>query len=257
MASNPVFPVSQLGLSHLATGLPKTLRLRSESPPEFQLRREAARRRLLAESALRFRLRHALLGLASAILRLEVALQNESAWVSPLSVHFWRPKAVFLWRLVAKLVKNPDPVTSGDMSGLYIGPEQYLALEGHLREGAFESGARAVPAGGTTHSAPGRLRASCPPALRPVRGVLPLGWDRRGRVTPAGTKSQETWPGAELRGQSLGERRGGAPRGERVPKDARPRPKRIWVATSDAWRGPTGQLRLPALRLPLFFGGKD
>jgi hypothetical protein len=35
---------------------------------------------------------------------------------------------------------------------------------------------------------------------------------------------------------------------------ARPRLKRIRVATSDdAWRGPTGQLRLPALRLPLFF----
>jgi hypothetical protein len=110
---------------------------------------------------------------------------------------------------------------------------KYLALEGHLREGAFESGARAVPAGGTTHSAPGRLRASCPPALRPVRGVLPLGWDRRGRVTLAGTKSQETWPGAEPRGQSLGESRGGAPRGERVPLDAHPRPKREQVATSD------------------------
>ncbi len=27
-------------------------------------------------------------------------------------------------------------------------------------------------------SAPGRLRASCRPALRPVGGVLPLDWDR-------------------------------------------------------------------------------
>jgi hypothetical protein len=121
MVSRPVFPVSQLGLSRSATGPIKTLRLRSESPPEFQLRREAARRRLLAESALRFRLRHALLGLASAILRLEVALQNESAWVSPLSVRFWRPKAVFLWRLVAKSAKIFNPVTSGDMSVTYIG----------------------------------------------------------------------------------------------------------------------------------------
>ena len=42
---------------------------------------------------------------------------------------------------------------------------KYLALEGHLREGAFESGARAVPAGGTTHSAPGRLRGPARPAL--------------------------------------------------------------------------------------------
>ena len=35
--------------------------------------------------------------------------------------------------------------------------------------------------------APGRLRASCRPALRPVGGVLPLDWDRSGRVTPATT----------------------------------------------------------------------
>ena len=61
-------------------------------------------------------------------------------------------------------------------------------------------------------SAPGRLRASCPPVLRPVRGVLPLGWDRKARVTPVRTASQETWPGAEPRGQSLGKRRGGAPK---------------------------------------------
>src|SRR6202042_665644 len=64
---------------------------------------------------------------------------------------------------------------------------------------------------------------------------------------------QETRPGAELRGQSLGERRGGAPKGERAPMSARPRPKRIWVATSDAWRGPTGQLRLFGAPPPLIF----
>ena len=40
------------------------------------------------------------------------------------------------------------------------------------------------------------------------------------------------------------ERRGGAPKGERVPLNARPRPKRRGMATSDAWRGPTGQSRL-------------
>src|SRR3984957_15586809 len=44
---------------------------------------------------------------------------------------------------------------------------------------------------------PGRLRASCSPALRPVRGVLPLDWDRRRRVTPGETTSQEAWPEAE------------------------------------------------------------
>ncbi len=44
---------------------------------------------------------------------------------------------------------------------------------------------------------PGRLRASCWPALRPVREVLSLDWDRRRRVTPVETASQEAWPGAE------------------------------------------------------------
>src|SRR5580698_10232820 len=44
---------------------------------------------------------------------------------------------------------------------------------------------------------PGRLWASCSPALRPVRGVLPLDWDRRHWVTPGETTSQEAWPEAE------------------------------------------------------------
>src|SRR5580658_9414185 len=44
---------------------------------------------------------------------------------------------------------------------------------------------------------PGRLRASCSPALRPVRGVLPLDWDRRHQLTPGETTSQEAWPEAE------------------------------------------------------------
>ena len=35
------------------------------------------------------------------------------------------------------------------------------------------------------------------------------------------------------------------------------RPKRRGMATSAAWRGPTGQLRLPALRLPSFFEAKE
>jgi hypothetical protein len=92
-------------------------------------------------------------------------------------------------------------------------------------------------------SAPGRLRASCPPVLWPVRGVLPLGWDRKARVTPMRTTSQETWPGAEPRGQSLGERRGGAPKGERAAISARP---------CSAEHG-HGRCAFSALRLPLFF----
>jgi hypothetical protein len=43
----------------------------------------------------------------------------------------------------------------------------------------------------------GRLWASSSPASRPVRGVLPLDWDRRHRVTPGETTSQEAWPEAE------------------------------------------------------------
>jgi hypothetical protein len=37
-----------------------------------------------------------------------------------------------------------------------------------------------------SQAAPGRLRASCPPVLRPVRGVLPLDWDRRKAGNAAG-----------------------------------------------------------------------
>src|SRR6202035_678339 len=60
--------------------------------------------------------------------------------------------------------------------------------------------------------------------------------------------------GPELsQGSQPDERRGGAPKGERVPLNARPRPKRVWMATSDAWRGPTGQLRLFGAPPPLIF----
>jgi hypothetical protein len=58
-----------------------------------------------------------------------------------------------------------------------------------------------VPARGRIRSAPGRFRASCRPALGPVREVLSLDWDRKGRVTPALTTSQEAWPGTEPLGR--------------------------------------------------------
>jgi len=84
-----------------------------------------------------------------------------------------------------------------------------------------------------SQSAPGRLRASFTPVLRPVREVQSLDWDRKGRVTPAWTASQEAWPGAEPRGQSLGECRSGAPEGERAPTfGALPRPAHWQAATS-------------------------
>jgi hypothetical protein len=73
--------------------------------------------------------------------------------------------------------------------------------------------------------APGRLRASFTPVLRPVREMQSLDWDRKGRVTPAWTASQEAWPGAEPGGHSPGESRSGAPEGERAPTfGALPRP---------------------------------
>jgi hypothetical protein len=69
-----------------------------------------------------------------------------------------------------------------------------------------------------SQSAPGRLRASFTPVLRPVREVQSLDWDRKGRVTPAWTASQEAWPGAEPGGDSPGESRSGAPEGERTSR---------------------------------------
>jgi hypothetical protein len=70
-----------------------------------------------------------------------------------------------------------------------------------------DCGARRGACARTSKSAPGRLWASFSPVLRPVREVLSLDWDRKGRVTPASTASQEAWPGAEPRGDSRGESR--------------------------------------------------
>jgi hypothetical protein len=52
-------------------------------------------------------------------------------------------------------------------------------------------------------SAPGRLRASFMPALRPVREVQSLDWDRWTRVIPVQATSQEAWPGAEPEASGL------------------------------------------------------
>ena len=92
--------------------------------------------------------------------------------------------------------------------------------------------------------APGRLRASFTPVLRPVREVQSLDWDRRRRVTPAGSTSQEAWPGVEPgRLKTSGESRGGAPEGERLRRAA------AVLGTSAA----NGWMRLAALRLPPFW----
>ena len=56
--------------------------------------------------------------------------------------------------------------------------------------------ARAVPAGGFAVCFPGRLGHQ-PPGIMTGVGGASLDWDRRRRVTPVQTKSQEAWPEAE------------------------------------------------------------
>jgi hypothetical protein len=56
--------------------------------------------------------------------------------------------------------------------------KKYLTHEGRIPDAILIAGwGRCLRA--VSQAAPGRLRASCPPVLRPVRGVLPLDWDRR------------------------------------------------------------------------------
>ncbi len=136
----------------------------------------------------------------------------------------------------------PNSATAFDKCRRIVLKEKIPLTKGRLPEASREVERVRFPRA-DLQSAPGRLRASCPPVLWPVRGVLPLGWDRKARVTPGRTASQETWPGAEPGGQSLGERRGGAPKGERAAISARP---------CSAEYG-HGRCAFSALRLPLFF----
>ena len=56
--------------------------------------------------------------------------------------------------------------------------KKYLTHEGRIPDAILTAGwGRCLRA--ASQAAPGRLRASCPPVLRPVRGVHPLDWDRR------------------------------------------------------------------------------
>ena len=86
--------------------------------------------------------------------------------------------------------------------------------------------AGAVPARGTTQSAPGRLRASCPPALRPVCEVLRWTGDRKERIIPFGPAIQETWPEVEkprrkaLASAAVKRREASASRGARPSPEA-------------------------------------
>ena len=83
---------------------------------------------------------------------------------------------------------------------------------------------------------------------------------RRRRVTPAGTKSQEAWPGAEPGCNGSGESRGGAPKGERAPRYGAPRPRPgigewqhspVWRGIG--WNAPLGAPPPLSCRRPIFF----
>ena len=79
---------------------------------------------------------------------------------------------------------------------------------------------------------PGGLGIGSAGIMTGLRGAS-LDWDSGRRVTAAARTSQETRPGLSHGIDLRGKRRGGAPRGERVPLDALPRPKRSQMATSD------------------------
>jgi hypothetical protein len=91
--------------------------------------------------------------------------------------------------------------------------------------------------------APGRLGYQ-PPGIMTGVGGASLDWDRRRRVTPVQTTSQEAWPEAEPLGWNtpLGESRGGTPSSVRAPKGRAPHRKMRRLVT----------LRLPAFRFLQF-----
>src|ERR1700680_2222749 len=83
------------------------------------------------------------------------------------------------------------------------------------------------------------------PGIMTGVGGASLDWDRRWRVTPVQTKSQEAWPEAEPLGWNTpsGESRGGTPTSVRAPKGRAPHRKMRRLVT----------LRLPAFRFLLLF----
>src|SRR6202030_792206 len=93
-------------------------------------------------------------------------------------------------------------------------------------------------------SAPGRLGYQSPGIMTGMGGAS-LDWDRRRRVTPVQTASQEAWPEAEPLGWNNSLRR--EPWWNAVK---RARSKRARAASQDA---AVVTLRLPAFRLPFLF----
>src|ERR1700728_2737020 len=89
------------------------------------------------------------------------------------------------------------------------------------------------------HAAPGRLGYQSP-GITTGAGGASLDWDRRRRVTPVQTASQEAWPEAEPLGWNNSLRRE-----PRWNADKRARSERARAASQDA---AVGTLRLPAFR---------
>src|SRR5580700_5685432 len=114
---------AQLSPSRPAASL-RTGRLSPLSEEARELRAQRTLRYLRA-TPIRLRLLYALLlPFQRLAVRMEASHQKRFfASQSPSSNHssFWAQKAVFLWHLVAKSAKICWAVTSGDMSGLYIG----------------------------------------------------------------------------------------------------------------------------------------
>ncbi len=103
-------------------------------------------------------------------------------------------------------------------------------IKGRFLGGVLYGGASAAPARGfatRSRAASGIIHAGTTAGAGDA--VPGLGQER---VTPAWTASQEAWPGAEPRGQSLGESRSGAPEGERAfANGPLPRPAHIQAVT--------------------------
>ena len=141
-----------------------------------------------------------------------------------------------------------------------------LLIRGRLREGTFVGGAGAVPARGFALRSRAALGIMSFGTTAEAWGAS-TGLGQARAAHAAGTKSQETWPGAELGGQSPNESRSRAPEGERTPMQigcassrnlvcgAQPRPKHRQRQRLLVLRGPNELAPFGAL-LPLFCRGR-
>jgi hypothetical protein len=139
------------------------------------------------------------------------------------------PSLIKVPRAISFVIDSPHKIS--------ISPHQSRSCEGRIPD-AILIAERVRCLRAVSQPAPGRLRASCSPALRPVRGVLPLDWDRKARVTPVRTASQEAWPEAEPRAAMplASPRRSAGRRARPVWRAHAPSAERV-VTCAFAWRG--------------------